>query len=191
MRKYFTFWNTLPVLLIILGVLLLIGRFLIKRNFKKPTTTDDLRDEPEVIEDEPTESREERIITHFKLLRKELPPAYSDNVVKMITAHAMHETGIFTSGLYESNNNLFGMKHPEVRETLSLGRENGFAKYASLENSVADLLLYFKEFGYPTKYLKIDDYVKLLKKNGYFTAGYVDYFNPTRTHFNTVRELIQ
>jgi len=144
-----------------------------------------------VVDDEPEPTREERIKTHYKLIRSVLPPVYSNDVAMMITAQAMHETGIFTSRLYREQNNLFGMRHPTIRETLSVEERNQFATFANLEDSVRDLLLYFKEFSIGTRFKDVNEYVKTLKSKGYFTDNYINYFNPVRTYYNQLKELIQ
>lgn len=194
MKKSVTFWNILPVLLIIFGVLLLIFQVLIKR--RKAATNEAAEpdppstDEPENYEPEP--DKEQRIINHYKIIRANLPAAISDDVAKMITAQAMHETGIFTSRLYKEQNNLFGMKHPEIRETLSLERRNGFATFASLDDSVKDLLLYYNEFKLnPSNWKEVHTMVKEIKNKGYFEELFLPYFNAVRTHYNTVKTLIQ
>lgn len=49
-------------------------------------------------------------------------------------AQARLETGHFKSDVFKENNNLFGMKHPSVRETVSLGPNRGHAKYATWQD---------------------------------------------------------
>lgn len=198
MKKSLGFWTIFPALLIISGVLLLIFRVLLKRLKAKQTgqtTDEEITDVEEVKdpepEEEPAKTKEGRIIENYMTIRNNLPGDYSDDVAKMITAQAMHETGIFTSRLYKEQNNLFGMRHPVVRETLSTGEKGGYANFKTRADSVRDLILYFKEFKAPAKYESINDYVKMLKGNGYFTDNYVNYFNPVRTYYNQLKELIQ
>lgn len=193
MKKSLGFWTLLPWLLITSGVLFLIFRLLIRRD-QTHTTDPDPDPDPVPVDEEPEEepqTREQRIRNHFQLIRSILPPVWSNNVVSMITAQAMHETGVFTSRLYKEQNNLFGMRHPTIRSTTSVGEEAGYARFANLEDSVKDLVLYFDEFKYPKRYEDVAAYVKALKGRGYFTAPYVDYFNAVRKHYNVVRELIQ
>ena len=188
MKKSLKFWNLLPWLLITLGSLLF-GFRLYLNSRKKDQEEDHV---PTVEEpDEPEPNKEQRVINHFKIIRDTLPSQYNDDVVKMITAQAIHETGNFTSRLYKDQNNLFGMRHPQVRETLSTASNNNYATFASLSDSVKDLMLYFKEFNIPAKHEKVADYVKILKSKGYFEDGYVDYFNAVRSHYNKVKALVQ
>lgn len=182
------------MLLIIFGILLLIFQVIVKRKKQAVQETGSPEtngtDEPDSYEPEP--DKEQRVINHYKIIRANLPANISDDVAKMITAQAMHETGIFTSRLYKDQNNLFGMKHPEIRETLSLERRNGFATFASLDDSVKDLLLYYKEFNLnPSKWKEVHEMVKEIKNKGYFEELFLPYFNAVRSHYNTVKSLIQ
>ena len=202
MKKSPTFWNLLPVLLIILGLLLLIFQYMIRRRRANGETE---TEEAEIItvdedEPEPDNSREARIINNYKVIRESLPPEIKDNFAKILTAQAMHETGVFTSRLYKEQNNLFGMTQPVIRETLSTGGRSGFANYATLEDSVRDLLLYFKEFNIKpasNEFLEDDRsrglhaYLKLIKSKDYFEAPYIEYFNAVRKHLAAVKNLVQ
>lgn len=194
MKNSFNYSRILAILLIIAGVFLLIFQ-LIKQKIQafqennEPAPMDEETDEPD--EPEQSHSKDSTIINHYKLIRETLPDDVNDTFAKIITAQAMHETGVFTSRLYQEQNNLFGMRHPVLRETKSLGSVRDYANFASLEDSVSDLLLYFNEFKYAKNYNTVDSYVKQLKAKGYFTAQYVPYFNAVRSHYNYLKSLIQ
>ena len=53
-------------------------------------------------------------------------------------AQSMLETGYFKSGIFLDNNNLFGMKHPKQRQTLSKGSNRGHASFNNWQDSVKD-----------------------------------------------------
>ena len=57
-------------------------------------------------------------------------------------AQSMLETGNFTSDIFKANNNLFGMKHPSVRPTVSKGPNRGHANYKNWQDSVKDYKLW-------------------------------------------------
>lgn len=79
------------------------------------------------------------------------------------------ETAGFTSNLFRNFHNLFGMKQPAKRDTLSLGpTPSGFATFASDQDSVKDLALYLREFHYPYDFNTLDDQLKFMKSKGYF-----------------------
>ena len=64
------------------------------------------------------------------------------NFPDVALAQAKLETGHFKSDVFKENNNLFGMKHPSVRKTVSLGSNRGHAKYATWQDSVKDYKLW-------------------------------------------------
>ena len=191
MKKSLTFWNTFPAFLIIVGILWFISLGLIKKKRREQGEVIEAEPEPTAEEEEAPETREQRIITNYKVIRDALPSSISDVTAKILTAQAMHETGIFTSRLYIENNNLFGMRQPTARESLSLGGVDGWSNFATLENSVGDLLLYFKEFGLKPTWKEPNVYVKQIREKGYFTDLYINYFNAVRSHLATVKNLIQ
>ena len=53
-------------------------------------------------------------------------------------AQSMLETGYFKSNIFLDNNNLFGMKHPKQRPTLSKGPNRGHASFNNWQDSVKD-----------------------------------------------------
>lgn len=53
-------------------------------------------------------------------------------------AQSMLETGYFKSDIFLDNNNLFGMKHPRQRPTLSKGPNRGHASFNDWQDSVKD-----------------------------------------------------
>jgi len=194
MKKSLTFWNIFPALLIIVGVLWLIFLIGIKRKQAEPDENDiEEPDRDDTVDDEePEVDRETRIINHYKIIRGELPDTIPDITAKILTAQAMLETGVFTSRLYKEQNNLFGMRQPTIRETTSTGPGyKGFANFATLEDSVQDLLLYFKEFNLKPTWKEPAVFVKAIKAQGYFEEPYIGYFNNIRKHLAKVKALIQ
>jgi uncharacterized FlgJ-related protein len=53
-------------------------------------------------------------------------------------AQSMLETGYFKSPIFLDNNNLFGMKQPKQRQTLSKGTNRGHASFDNWQDSVKD-----------------------------------------------------
>lgn len=63
--------------------------------------------------------------------------------VDVVFAQAKLESGNFTSNVFVCDNNLFGMKQPKLRNTLSLGEsEHGYASYMNWKMSVEDYRLW-------------------------------------------------
>jgi len=104
-----------------------------------------------------------------------LENGFSLYMARFITAQAAHETGNFTSKIFEENNNLFGMKLPAIRKTLAIGENKGHAVYKSIQDCIKDFKLYFDSFKYISSYSSIELYVKALKRNRYFEADEEQY----------------
>lgn len=119
----------------------------------------------------------------------------SREMQRVILAQAKHESGDFTNSLTRKHNNLFGMLHPRSRPTLSLdgsawaeGRK-GYARYESLEASVADYLLY-KKFVNAEDKPDAKAYIYQLKRLGYFTDNTGNYLGGVKRYMrgdSTVR----
>ena len=73
-------------------------------------------------------------------------------------AQSLLETGHFKSKIFNQNNNLFGMKNPSKRNTLSKGTKNGHAYFSSWQDSVKDYKLWQSS-------MKFDQY----SRDQYFT----------------------
>lgn len=68
----------------------------------------------------------------------ELPFLYKD----IVKAQCLLESGLLESDVFLKNNNLFGMRHPGQRITLSRRKRNGYAAYDNVEASIIDRLLF-------------------------------------------------
>jgi len=97
----------------------------------------------------------------------------SDSRIEIIMRQAILETFAFTSNIYNENNNLFGMKHPRVRDSYSKGINRGHAVYDNWVESVLDYIIwmdYFADLGYCQ-----DNYYQFLEDVGYATDfHYID-----------------
>ena len=101
-------------------------------------------------------------------------------MAEIIVAQAVLESGNFGSNLAKKHNNFFGMMHPHIRPTTSLGPwakaegRRGYASYCSVKESTLDLILWLR-------YNKIGticttySYSRTLKKYGYFGSNVEDY----------------
>jgi hypothetical protein len=106
---------------------------------------------------------------------------YSDNVAKWWAAVSDHETATWTSNLFKTHNNLFGMKQPKKRATLSAGEvAGGFASFRSIEDSVGDLILYMQEWGYPKNFFNLESMIDFMKSKGYFEDDLMTYYNSVK-----------
>src|SRR4030043_1376341 len=119
-------WIMLAVLLLGSLVLFVIFRYRKNKNQEKPS-------------DEPLEPDTMNPGRFYDLVTERLPDL-SDTARQIITAHAMHESGVFSSRVFLEDNNAFGMKQPEKRTTTSIAQdEKGFAVFDTVGSSIDDL----------------------------------------------------
>lgn len=91
---------------------------------------------------------------------------------EIIYGQAVVETGDFTSNIFKSNNNLFGMKMAKSRATTNQGADFGHAVYSHWKESVLDYALY--QCAYLSNINSKQEYLQYLNKN---YAGTPDYIN--------------
>lgn len=109
------------------------------------------------------------------------------NLLPYMIAQAKHETGNFTSNVYRTHNNLFGMKHPTIRKAVgeqgNAAPDGGhYQRYASDTDSVRDLLLWFDARKFPTSVSSPDEYVNQLHQRAYFGDAIANYLKGVK-HF--------
>jgi hypothetical protein len=112
-----------------------------------------------------------------------------DNDIKhpeVAYAIARHESG-FRSRLFVFNKNLFGMKHPGVRPTKSVGRKSGFAHFEKWQHSVDDYKLYLHYV--QGHNMSREQYLLHLDRN-YAHVGYSNYLKPHFNEFNDIKNKI-
>ena len=94
----------------------------------------------------------------------------------IVIAQAKLETGHFKSEVFKMNNNLFGMRHPLRRVTLSRGSNLNHAVYNSWQHSLMDYAMWYNKYcsKFQTKdevynylqrvYSTNKNYIKILKQ---------------------------
>jgi hypothetical protein len=95
-------------------------------------------------------------------------------------AQSMLETGHFKSNIFLNNNNLFGMKHPRQRPTLSKGPNRGHASFNNWQDSVKDYKMW-------QDYNKLSD----LSKDQYITKLNRIYCMPPSCGSNNYAKKVQ
>ena len=124
-----------------------------------------------------------------------------DKAIPWIVAQSATETqtkqGPWTSNIFKTLNNGFGMLHPRQRKTTSIGpgskqpgSEGGgsYATYNSFSDSAKDLLLYFD--ARKVNWDEIDnatEYVAWLKSKGYFGAPEKDYRSSVLRYLKNIK----
>ena len=95
----------------------------------------------------------------------------------IVFAQAVLESGSFRSNLAKINNNIFGMKHPKVRETTAIGKgKSGYAKYETWVKSVEDYS-YWQNFMIKDKEISRKEYLTLLGRIYATDKNYVSRLN--------------
>lgn len=116
-----------------------------------------------------------RSLTHHDLYQKLLE--YNIEYPDIVFAQAVIETGNFTSTLFRSQNNLFGMKMPGRRETTAIGKnKSGYAKYINVDDSILDYYL-FQQFVMRKKKMTRKEYLSYIGRNYAADKNYVNKIN--------------
>lgn len=92
----------------------------------------------------------------------------------VLYAQALHESGHFTSNIYQNTNNCFGMKQPKVRPTTSLGGWTGtngvkWANYTDVSSSIEDRILWdgYNKIKFPETPEEVKQYMQNVQSKGY------------------------
>jgi len=99
-------------------------------------------------------------------------------------AQAAHETGNFTSPLFFSNNNCFGMRMPKIRRTTADREQFNYAHHKTIEESAQDFCLWYTFSNLPDGLQTIDQYVNGLHSKNYFEAPLTEYLNGVKHFYN-------
>jgi hypothetical protein len=105
-------------------------------------------------------------LLYFEILNNNIE--YPD----IVFAQAILESGYMKSKIFYENNNLFGMRNPERRPTVSTGQNKGYAVYNCWTESVKDYKL-FQEFVFRKKKKTRDEYFNYLSRRYAEDSSYV------------------
>lgn len=91
--------------------------------------------------------------------------------IDVVFAQAILESGTFTSKIFRTKNNMFGMKVPGRRETTAINKK-GYAAYSSWLDCVKDYKLYQN---YVTKNKKVtrSQYIAIISRSYSETSDYM------------------
>jgi len=105
---------------------------------------------------------------------------YGNSIAQYLVYVSKMETAKWSSRLFRTNLNLWGMKTPQTRDTTALnkGSSDTWAKYDTVRNAARDIVLYLDEFNYPKQVNSLEDFVTIMKSKGYFgNESFESYFN--------------
>lgn len=101
---------------------------------------------------------------------------FSPRMALFVAAVSRHETGNYSSNVFKTLNNMFGMRFPHVRETTALYESDSkYSVYASQADSVRDMVLYLRARQYNSDYGAVYDLVAEMKRKGYFEDSLENY----------------
>lgn len=101
---------------------------------------------------------------------------YSPNMARMIAAVSRHETGNYSSSVFKTLNNMFGMRFPRERQTTALYESDSkYSVYTDAADSVRDMVLYLNARRYPFNFNSVRDLVETMKEKGYFEDSIDNY----------------
>lgn len=122
---------------------------------------------------------EVKLSTDQKIIKILSDSGFSIRMQRNILAQSKLESGDYTNRLARNHNNVFSMRHPGKRPTLSLGpyaraeKKNGYASFHSVDSSVVDFMMYMRYCHIPDT--TVEGYVKILKRKGYFQDNEMKY----------------
>jgi hypothetical protein len=113
----------------------------------------------------------------------------NETLSRFATAQSAFETGGYTSAIFKSNNNAFGMKF--AGQVNAMGEKNGYANYSGVNNSVADFVQWYTRhrlsiFSLPLFITNLTSYVRFLKNNQYFEADEAAYLKGVTYYYNQI-----
>jgi len=147
---------------------------------------DDSTNEVDEIDDD------DIILSNYKVISDGLTQEgiVDEQMHRLITAQAMHETAIFESDVLNRNKNYFGMNMPSKRPTTATGKVGGYANYDTRLDSARDYALYYKYVGYPETFKDVKSFVSALKEKAYFEDNLTNYMAGVNSHYKKLSSLL-
>jgi uncharacterized FlgJ-related protein len=117
------------------AILLMVGSFFVGR-YSKSNTLDVIENRVKIInlQKEKDKFTKNRLVEEIKNKKIKFP--------HIVMAQAIIESGLGKSGLFRSNNNLFGMREARKRMSSSSGSKNNFAYYKKWQDGVLDMAFF-------------------------------------------------
>lgn len=103
----------------------------------------------------------------------------------IVFAQAILESGYFTSQLFKTTNNLFGMKYPKIRKNFAIGKsKSGYAVYSHWTKSVDDYIEWQKRTIKSNLNISRSGYLQKLSKIYCTDPSYISKINQITKLFN-------
>ena len=136
------------------------------------------------------------------IIRTAVKQGLPERIAKYVASQAEYETGNYTSNNFLKNNNAFGMAVPKTRKSryiLGAGSVNApaaegafaYARYASIEDSVKDLIDWFSYNNVDWNTITSpDSYDAFLVSKGYHTASQSSYTAGLRAYYDKLKDFV-
>lgn len=121
-------------------------------------------------------------------------------VASFIVSQAAHETGGFTSDLFNRANNAFGMTVPKLRKSPFIiaadkkqpDGSGNYAKYLNVQDSTKDLIHWFTYNGITLNTITSpEQYANVLKSKGYYGDTVQNYLSGLKTYLAKFNGLLK
>jgi hypothetical protein len=187
LKKSSRSWITWVILLA--GLAVAFGIFLFIKK-KKQSIPEEMEDDgtPEGVDIDD----DDIIIENYKTISEGLSQEglADEQLHRLVTAQAMHETAIFESDVLMKNKNYFGMNMPSKRPTTATGKVGGYANYDTRLDSARDYAMYYKYVGYPDTFKDVKSFVSALKEKAYFEDNLTNYMAGVNSHYKKLSSLL-
>lgn len=190
-KKSSSGWITLA--LVVVGLLAALGIFLWLRNRKKKQQDQQASQTDQESTQGSVEAQPDALLNFYNGTRQIIQDTYgTDDSLKaaLLTAQAAFETDNFTSQVLVNNNNAFGMRQPQVRDTTSLGDKGGYASYATIDDSIKDRLLWDDYNKVSYEGATVTTFVQNLNKLSYFEDSFLNYKNGINAWMKKLQAII-
>lgn len=137
----------------------------------RPTTNNLSQEEKLIVVREYNGFSEEKLIAKIKELNFKYP--------YIVLAQSYQETGHYTSNIFLTNQNLFGMKEARIRTNIANGTRNGHASYNSWQDSLYDYALYYAT------------YLSSIRTEGEYYGYLQQYYAEDPTYVERLKSLIK
>lgn len=190
-KKSYSGWITL--VLFVVGLLAALGIFLWLRNRKRKSQEAQATQQDQEQTQGPMETQPDALLNFYNGTRQIIQDTYgTDDSARaaLLTAQAAFETDNFTSAVLVNNNNAFGMRQPQVRDTTSLGDKGGYASYATIDDSIKDRLLWDDYNKVSYEGATVTTFVQNLNKLSYFEDSFLNYKNGVNAWMKKLQAII-
>lgn len=110
---------------------------------------------------------------------------FSEQTAKYVVAQSAHETNGWTSHVFNTNNNAFGMTY--AGQSTAVGEKGGYAYYVNINQSVSDFAKWFARRNlFYTPITSLANYVRHLKANNYFEDSESNYLRGCEYWYNKI-----